>query len=445
MEAAYFGDIEYLIDESSKFGGWENFYKKKEKYSFEIIVQNAINGEQVELLKQLTEPWWYSWSISLYFKNKRMTPQCADVFLKAFSNVPKWKIEALNFSIMTQNTPVMEHLLSEGVKPDPTTLASALLVQDYSLVGQLIKAGANPYQSLHGNSLIQQAIMMKSSSLIKLLDPEGKYREQLNQIQTEVGSRNGSKYLGWWSYDKSGFGSSSFNLNEDGTGVLYTDVGGQSLIWSEDNNILLFKFIRFGNYIKVQEMKLIFENGLFYPEKRDKNSHLAWKQVKEQKRIVDLGLEPLYLKPEGAYLTKDFQELYVLMNGRYGKVTLRDLFQQANQERGVDANQSNVIYWAEFKPTPMTKNIIEKCHFIPYVNENASLAYKGKGMLMKSHEEKAILKDGYEFTLYYTEGSTKKYEGVDPQKFTILSKNNLPNQLKVFEYYFIKDKLTREY
>lgn len=442
MEAAYFGDEAYLESEAEKYGGWQEF-SKKNKNSFQLIIHNAINGEQVDLLNKLVQPWWFSWSISDYFKNKRMTPVCADIFLKTFSNMPDWKTKALNLSILSKNPSVMEYFINKGVKPDASTIASALANQDYTLCKKLIDAGADPYKKRGGLSLVQQAIRTKSAKLIRLLDPEGRYIEDLKKIEVKIGTRENSKYPGWWVYQKEGFGSSSINLIDDGTGTFYSDVGGMAFVWHEDKDTLTLMFLRYGNYIEGQNMVLIKDGDVLVREKRGEGASPVWVRKKDNILEVDLGLDPLFIKFEGCYLSKDLSRLYVVINGKYSELNLEPLFKLKNQAKGIEAMPENAIQWKDFINKPLSNEVRDRLYEVPYVNKNASLAYTRNGVLMRGHKEMAVLQEGADFTVFYTEGSTQKYQGIYPQKFSVLSKEKFPNGLNVFEFYFVKNRLTR--
>lgn len=410
-DAAYFGDLDFL---KTRFGD-SNSDKGTVPVLPSELIGEAVAGHQYDVIQWCANRDPDANKISGWFCSKQMDLKAAKIIVEA---IPALKTnycnKTLDGAILGDNVEVLKFLLALGIRPanqqqPPSPLGLATQLRRLGMISLLIKHGANPYEKSNAEfSPVEYAIAIKSAGLLKALDRDKKYSDDLARINNELTPPPHSPFAGTWADLHEGFGSISITLNPDGTGSFGSDIGGMPAIWKLNGNTARFILLEGGSLetmrpnekqaidLKIAGKDLVMTMG-------GHERHLkSYDTAAPNEKL--LTRRPYNIQVEKAHLAKA-NDLYLQINGRLLKFSIAKLIAQSQEDadEGSEPNKNNIVFWDNFKKGSIPNSFYNQSFEVACTNKGVRTQYHAESECTKVMFESgqlAIVPAGFNFALF---------------------------------------------
>jgi hypothetical protein len=210
------------------------------------LLMAAIQGNQEASISYLAaEGLLDSRTVLISLRVKSITAETLDLVLGMGLVEPANSFTLYDGFMESGNTQFLHKLAQAGFDPRAVDKAGNTLL--HMAVAKKDKAAADFFlaqgvetatENARAETAADVAAKSHAIALIRLLDTEGEYTHMVQEFEQEFPPRPQSRFLGAWAYEKEGFGSFSFLLHEDATGILVADYGTILIAWRESGEKL---------------------------------------------------------------------------------------------------------------------------------------------------------------------------------------------------------------
>lgn len=433
-DAAYYGQLDYIQKrfEIIKTNGSEEL--KRQVRPSELIAE-AISGRQYEVLKWCLREDPNPEILPGCFRAKQMEMAAAKLILAENPKLkPQIADEILFNTVLSENVELVEFLLNSEIKQSfqlNRSLALAVQKRRFEIISKLLNHGADPYARVVDRySTAQWAIKLKSANLLRALDRDRKFQNELKELEKEFPDAPQSPFLGLWVYQKEGFGSFSLTIYSDGTGVYGGDIGAMPCVWRGSTAGIKLSMLSPNDHpVSTDVLELTIAGEKLVVQGVGQREATELVKIKNPSQVRGSARRPHFFRIEGVRIVNG-TNLVMQVNGHMGSISLETLIRGAKATGyGFEVVEDNLVRWADFKKGEIPASMSVDAMEAPFVNQYANPMYsRNWDKLYFNHETKAITKMGFEYTLFPST-TTEYYHGPDSgpygenvQSFVLLAK-----------------------
>lgn len=357
----------------------------------------------------------------------------------------RYASSALYNAIKRGDMKIISCLMESGIdlnnKECPALLA-ALHTRNTTMIRYLMNQGADPYlQWQNGMPLIEQAVLTKSTELLRLLDRDRKYSHIIKKIESEFPPPNKPTIEGSWCYLKEGFGSMLITFYEDATCICYTDVGGMHGVWKISDDTIQILFINSEGKIDTKHPMLLKVRGtpgyLEYIQK-DQGKPLRLGKFEKTERLSEMRYPP-FIRIQKTYITST--NVILQINNRYVTLLIDNLLKAQKEIRGAPC-QDNIISWDECVPGDIPTSLLKNAIEVPYVKKYASPGYGDWKTVKHDFNTLANVREEYSHTLFPS--SSERFHNENVEGYVLLSNTNFADGKNWLMFYFLRSKENKQ-